>query len=354
MSESDPSDRITHLLRHVQRTFDNIGLDAISRQMDLHPVSAAFTSSRLLEMFAMILGHERETLIAKTEQSLQAATDVKHGWRDRARSDRTEFTATLDSLRAENLRLRRELNQLESVEDEIHSKGRQIAFEFRNRTDALKAGFAHGASAVERVRQDCRDLSELLGEVRRDIGEIESAARSSIVTARQTMYSEISRRAECTRSKARVERLEARLRSERTKTVLRRDALNCAQNGGALLRKLSAEVARARHDPFGNLLDASTIPGHVRAEIERQVREQEAQYLPMLIKQKALMEKLEKELRRAERRLEELISVDGVAVPQLVEMLDAERKTMQGAQERTDTLMKKLQEGSFSSATRED
>jgi exonuclease VII small subunit len=74
----------------------------------------------------------------------------------------------------------------------------------------------------------------------------------------------------------------------------------------------------------------------------------------MLMKQNASMAKLEKELQRAERRLAKLYSADGVPDPRLEEMLDAERKTMEGAQERTDILMKKLQEGSFSSTLTEE
>jgi hypothetical protein len=360
MGEAETSYRIAHLLSHVQRTFHNIGLDAIWRQMDLHPVSAAFAPSRLLEMFAMILANEREALILKTEQSLHTAADVRHGWLDRARSDRTESTAALESLCAENLRLRRELNQLKSVDHDNHWKRRKIALDWRTRTDEFKVGFANGVRAAQRIQQDCRDLSELLDGVRHDVASIESAARSSISAAQQTLYSAIFRRVGAMRGHAGVERLEAKLRSERTSTVFRRDrlyalvvGLNCREEG-AILRQLRAEVARARRGALGRFPDATAIPCHVRAEIERLIREQEGRYLPMLMKQNASMAKLERELQRAERRLAKLSSVEGGPDPRLEEMLDAERKTMEGAQETTDMLMKKLQEGSFSSTLTEE
>ena len=87
----------------------------------------------------------------------------------------------------------------------------------------------------------------------------------------------------------------------------------------------------------------------IKKLIEKYSQEKDAAYLPIIEKQKKTLEKLKRELDATCRKLRTLMSTPSVIDRSFLSQIEASKNELTTTQQKTDSIMTKLQKISFSS-----
>jgi hypothetical protein len=348
--------RIPHLVGYVRRMLPEIGFDEVSKQMDCHSISAGFTPERIREMFVSILSQERESLIHPSIESIQSMRESRRSFRQKIKCFADESEEELRPLYAQNRAIRKRYHDLASVEfNQTWTNKRE-----KTRTDSVsnrnQEMISGKMESVEMISQAARDLSALLENVRNGVSELGAIHRKSLMEfgwAMQAVERSVDPAAEESKKELRELRETTTGYREGLRELMVQLNLGGRNDDTGADRQLIHKAIRRKAEKMlpGIVSRSSELDGiglRIQAEIDRRGGEVEEKYLRGLRKQKETMKKLERALKAAEERLAGLLSSDGVVNPGLLHLVEESRRSMDATRERTDLLMRKLQESSSS------
>jgi hypothetical protein len=336
--------------------------------MDCHSISAGFTPTRLLELFHQILSQEREALVVQSIESSNSMREVRRTLRHRVKQFQIESDEELRPLYADNRDLRKRFHELASFNFDVIWMHKRTQAHRHSQSDRYESAISWNRESIGRVSQTSRELSTLFEDARNDISEWQAIHRTTMAELQRTISSITERQKAQIPQSPILEKSYGELKAVREVTNHHHRALsevvghlNRTQKIQTVpieisdLRRhvihkvLKTKVEQVRSDISSRYDQSEPTAIYVQAEIDRRVREKEAEYFPRFLKQKETMAKLESSLRAAEKRLARLLEFDAVVDPSLLDLLAKSRQSMEGMQERTDILMRKLQESTGSS-----
>jgi hypothetical protein len=362
MTVNDESFRMAHLVDYIERALPNIGFDEISKQMDCHSISAGFSPQRILEIFESILSQERETLIFKSNKSINSMRESRRSLRNAIRDFEMESEDALRPFYAKNLSLRRRLNQIASIQ--FDRMWMQKKSELRDSgSDFSQLLISQKSEAIVRLSKISKRLSELFESIREVVHKMKFVNRSNVTKLRQSVKVIAGHQLVNLNENPIIQDCQRELRIAQEITNSHREALNqlishlnagqkipkipidiSEVRPGMIVAALKSKIEQAKSAVSNSYEQTNRIADRIQSEIERRVNENENEYLTKLLKQKRTMRKLEQSLHTAETKLAGLLAFDAVVNPELLQLLEESRKTMEGSQERTDVLMRQLQE----------
>lgn len=362
MHEETLKYRIGHLVSYVKKTFDNIPFDEIARQMEKHEVSAPFSPDRILEIFAAILWRERESLINDSVVDIKSARGTRKKVAAELEARRAAHQEQFDASCNENLRLRRELNALE---EEVYGKAwksYRIRHDVAARAQDVQSRINDHVECISDVLRKTQDINDSAQEVRQMIQSTNARFADAMREARASVQEFLAHQRNRIEGADLVRKYEANLRVQREITEQTRASLakfiahvnemgkDCELEISSISEKRVTKALRSTVSGMRHRVGFGANPGmEVEEVVIERVQEKENEYKARLRKQKKSMQRLQVELNAAKKRLATLLQADASLDPELMNMIEKSKKTMQVTQAKTDEMMRLIQDRSYSS-----
>ena len=346
--------RVPHLKDFLAKSIHNLQFDQISQQMLRHKVSSVYGVARLLELFENMLETEKEEIIAETVLNLNSAREKKRFFWNAVKTQRERADQQLTEAAERNIEARRTLNRLQSNVDSGKWKCMKVCEEAAARMFELQQEMNTLWPTLITVQNGLGSMNEILDQTRkkmfdklRTFRKLNREARTQIL--RRTMKLSLPKQ-----SNAQVRALADKLSAERQKTEQQRQALNLmidtvgtslsiddlVESGSAFKEALMQALGNAHGSGIPAKNDRKqlqTLRNQMQEKLETMLREKEAFYLPKMQEQNARTEKLERELKAAEARLNELMQADSCLEPAPVDT--TETSEVRESHNRTDQMM---------------
>lgn len=219
---------------------------------------------------------------------------------------------------------------------------------------------------VAKVQRVSQDISDMLESCRSVINNTTASFTDSISDIRNSAQELINKEKERVSRSVLVKRYESDLEVQKRLTALTRksitdlmDHINSLDKAAPIFLTFgemstpvvekAIESATKFARTTNGFLPHSNAAEQVESKLYEMVKKKEDEYIPLLMKQKRSMERLQKELKSAQKRLNALIESDSFVNPSLMTFLDKTKKEMVTTQAKTDEVMQRLQQKSYSS-----
>ena len=369
MNEETRNFRLDHLINFVQRTFGNAAYDEIARQMEKHEISAPYGPDRIVEIFENVLVKEREEMINDCSMDLEAARSERRSMLEKLKERQEAGEREVDVECARNLKIRREINALETLIYNKEWKLQKIRFHNKARNKRMLAVLDEKLPFLGKMAKQAKELNSLGSSVKNEIESVGSSLKKlieDVKTEVRDLIKENSSSSEKTTmpddSDRKIKHLEAQ---KKTNDEIRAALNDLLSHINSLEKEIDVKLdlenvteTSTSQSLQSAVKRARTKGGHntdwkagaeTQAKIDEGIRAIEKEFVPQFMKQKSSMRRLQKELTEAKGRLAALRKAQQTVDPTVMTMLERSKKQMEPTQAKTDALMKQLQDHSYSS-----
>lgn len=347
--------RLSHLSILLTQTFQTIAHDNISRQMEQHDISSHFTEDRLIEIFQTLLNDEREKLICQTELQIKTLLKEKKEDKHDYKNNIMEKGFTIQSINAENLEIRTKIGEAQALlfgrrwkqnllvkrEDAMINKIQRKINSYKPSLIKMKTSTLNFKLELNELHSE---LSELIYQypgtfenVKKRVVEKFARALKSDFTLVSNLESQLTSKKE--ESKKYLEAMKQLYQyvTKKTPDAFSYDEVLLFQKYIKQIKKYKSSD-RSEHEAK-----------KIKKIIEKYLQEKDAAYQPIIEKQKKSLEKLKKELDATCKKLRTLMSCPSVIDRSFLSQIEKSKNELTNTQQKTDSIMIKLQNITFSS-----
>ena len=377
-------ERIRHLKDYLDASFSVVAFDQIARQMERHEISSKFTLTRFKEVFATMLKQEREEYADNLSAKLNFIKKNKKQLTEKINQKQKKYEKYLMEAYTDNKNARKNAQTVRSLRKSNHNRIKslnplsldisELNTEIKNLTqpiDIIRKNLSGFTSDLEFLKTEHQNFVELTKEKNKTAKENylkqyeqfrkKVFSTPEIITSDKELKEEKEKTAQMKSSIDKIITYVSSLSNKQTESKDNNVKSDENQNGvqlnvdsfsNALFRmkiksaysnatvKAANELGLVFHQPQG---DSETIIKGISKHVDNGLNEVKEKYETLVIKQKARIDKLQKELSKAHKILIEL-QMKPTLHQDIMNQFSKMEKQMTKTQQTTDHKIQMLQE----------
>lgn len=344
MNDDHDFQRMNHLEHTIKRSFESLSYDQIARQMERHQISSYYTPDRIIELFRMIIGKEREVYIEKLKNEIRDGKDYKKELKEKLYLKTTSSDAAIQQYCEENTNLRKQLNALESNLDDDSLRSHRSHTKVTEKINKIQRKLNAYLPLITRIHSQAFFLSEQTESIRDEIIHYQKNLSSWIEQAKSNVLQEIKEAQRKVKESMSVDKLQHDLKSRNSLTMQYQETIERVLNHVPSIAdgNTNVEVFKKSLVEFVKSKRPQITKSAVKSRLEMELKAKEDEFKKLLQRQNRRNTRLQKELESAQMRFGMLVDADSTMDKDLLAEIENSRLELHQNQAQTDKMMKLL------------